>query len=379
MIARRTAAFGRFSYSTYTCVASTFLTTPNSEVASNDNIGCGKASKLTFRAAAGETYRIAVDGAGGAVIWFDVGISQGPLNDDFENAIPLRGLPVSYYGGSPSGTSEPGEPNHAGNGAGQSLWWRWKAPANVSVRVKSCVYTFGGYEPDTVIGVYTGAAVGALSLVASSDNGRVGCYGSAAAFDASAGCTYYIAVDQKAGSPQPGILSLALSRTAASGHPPLPCTAGQPPGTDADDTLRGTRGSDLICGLAGSDLISGLGGNDMLYGDACGGTARLALELAAGGEGNDSVFGGRGDDRLYGTGGKDRLSGGPGNDTLSGGGGSDLLLGNKGHDTLRGGQGNDTIHAQDGRRDTINCGPGRDRVLADGQDRLRRCELIRRQ
>ena len=175
-------------------------------------------------------------------------------------------------------------------------------------------------------------------------------------------------------------------------------------------------GPDLLCGLGGADLINGLGGNDTLFGDACGVRASVerAVRAAAVSGGNDRLHGGDGNDKLYGAGGRDRLFGGPGNDLLSGGGGSDILNGEAGRDRLSGGRrndrlsgdsgndrlsgdsgkdllhggrgrdriwggsGNDRIRARDGRRDAVSCGPGRDRVRADKQDRLRGCEVIRR-
>jgi Ca2+-binding RTX toxin-like protein len=345
------------------------------EVARDHGSGCS--SSLSFRAMAGRTYRIAVDGADGALGAFKLTKYLSPLNDEFENAIPLGVLPASDSASSFLATSEPSEPNHAGNAAGHSLWWRWKAPANGSVRVGTCMISFGRNE--TVLGVYTGAAVGALSSVASGDNRNPGCAGSSAGskvvFDTSAGCTYYIAVDGKAGFDSGGTITIDLRATAPSGDPPLPCTAGQPPGTAGGDRLTGTGEADVICGLGGSDRIKGLGGNDTLFGDACGAKARL--RRATRGR-NDSLFGGRGADRLYGAGGKDRLFGDRGNDALYGGAGADVIAGGSGRDRLRGGPGNDTIRASDGRRDTVNCGPGRDRVRADNGDLLRGCELIRR-
>ena len=45
---------------------------------------------------------------------------------------------------------------------------------------------------------------------------------------------------------------------------------------------------------------------------------------------------------------------------------------------LRGGSGRDTITSRDGVRETVNCGSGRDSVLADRTDRLTGCERVRR-
>jgi Ca2+-binding RTX toxin-like protein len=74
--------------------------------------------------------------------------------------------------------------------------------------------------------------------------------------------------------------------------------------------------------------------------------------------------------------GDDILDGGIGADTLSAGAGVDRLDGGEGADSFIGGPGNDTIVAADGLRETVNCGPGRDRVLADANDVLRGCEVI---
>ena len=59
--------------------------------------------------------------------------------------------------------------------------------------------------------------------------------------------------------------------------------------------------------------------------------------------------------------------------------GNDLLDGNMGHDRLRGGPGNDTIRASDGRRDNVDCGPGRDSVAAGRRDFVASdCEQVSR-
>jgi hypothetical protein len=84
-------------------------------------------------------------------------------------------------------------------------------------------------------------------------------------------------------------------------------------------------------------------------------------------------------DILNGFGGNDVLRGGGGNDTLNGGPGNDILFGGAGLDRLFGGTGNDTIHAQDGQRDTVDCGAGRDITYADRTDRVaKNCEVVHR-
>ena len=51
----------------------------------------------------------------------------------------------------------------------------------------------------------------------------------------------------------------------------------------------------------------------------------------------------------------------------------------RGRDRVSGGSGNDTINTRDGERDTVTCGPGRDRVRADRIDTVARdCEIVQR-
>jgi hypothetical protein len=87
-------------------------------------------------------------------------------------------------------------------------------------------------------------------------------------------------------------------------------------------------------------------------------------------------------DFIQGRGGNDVLLGRGGNDRIEGGGGSDAVWGGSGADQVFAGPGRDIVHLErDGVRDTIRCGPGRDRVayhtLRDHRDVLRGCERIR--
>ncbi len=85
----------------------------------------------------------------------------------------------------------------------------------------------------------------------------------------------------------------------------------------------------------------------------------------------------------------DRIVGGPLADVLRGGAGNDVLIGGAGNDRIdcgrgprdrvQAGTGNDTITCRDGRRGSVvDCGPGRDRVVADRSDVVRRCEVVLR-
>jgi hypothetical protein len=82
------------------------------------------------------------------------------------------------------------------------------------------------------------------------------------------------------------------------------------------------------------------------------------------------------DDALAGLGGNDTLSGGAGDDVIEGGPGNDVITGGPGADRLLGDVGSDTIYAADGERDVVDCGAGRDRVVADPFDRVSNCEVV---
>jgi len=124
----------------------------------------------------------------------------------------------------------------------------------------------------------------------------------------------------------------------------------------------GGPGNDLLRAPPGTDaLIEGGSGNDVIIGSR-----------------KDDLFdGGRGNDRVSGRAGWDRITGGRGNDRLSGGSGRDNITGGRGTDRLSGGSGDDVINSRDSNRDSVSCGPGRDRVKADRRDHLRGCETRR--
>lgn len=72
------------------------------------------------------------------------------------------------------------------------------------------------------------------------------------------------------------------------------------------------------------------------------------------------------------------MTGGRGRDILRGNGGRDTIAGGPGNDILFGGPGADMVRTRDGVADVVECGRGRDRVIADRKDSLRGCEVVRR-
>jgi len=129
--------------------------------------------------------------------WIDRILAGQSGNDDFANAAPLFGAPVSAKAISTAATKEVGEPLHGGNAGGASLWWRWTASVSGSVTVSTANSDFA-----TNIGVYRGGAVSALDVVTSNGN--------SVTFTAQAAKTYYIAVDGQNGAT--GNVALTLSQ-----------------------------------------------------------------------------------------------------------------------------------------------------------------------
>jgi hypothetical protein len=126
----------------------------------------------------------------------------------------------------------------------------------------------------------------------------------------------------------------------------------EPPGSPGDDELPGTPGDDEEFGGEGDDDL-------------------------AGGPGDDFGLAGEGDDTIHGEEGDDQLLGGAGDDEAFGGPGSDELFDDQGADALAGGSGNDRFSARDRRADRIDCGPGKDIVIADPRDDIARsCEIV---
>ena len=81
---------------------------------------------------------------------------------------------------------------------------------------------------------------------------------------------------------------------------------------------------------------------------------------------------------IFGNKGGDRLFGGDGADQISGGNSRDRVNGGRGTDTVRSGNARDVVKVRDGETDTVECGGGEDRVIADAADNLSNCENVKR-
>ena len=78
---------------------------------------------------------------------------------------------VSAGGSNATGTKEAGEPTHANNTGGKSLWYKWTAPENGRLTLNTRgSKTASGAMLDTTLGLYTGSGVNGLSPVVPGNN-----------------------------------------------------------------------------------------------------------------------------------------------------------------------------------------------------------------
>ncbi len=137
----------------------------------------------------------------------NLGQALRPANDLFVNRLALSGLSGALTTSNVNASLESAEPLPVG---GASLWWKWVAPAGGQLSL-----TTQGSTVPTLLGVYLGAAVAALTPVAqSAGDGSAG--GAGVLFEATSGAEYQIKVDGAGGAT--GSLSLAwrLNTTAAA-------------------------------------------------------------------------------------------------------------------------------------------------------------------
>ena len=180
-------------------------------------------SRVNFGATLNVTYFIAVDGfnagsgaASGPVVLNWNQTTGAPDNDVFNSPVALTGNAGGFSGRLHNATKQNGEPNHAGDAGGRSVWYRWVP----SISGPAVIDTMGS-SVDTLLAVYTGNSVAALTLVAENDdfNAPIGFGGftffSRVTFTATAGTTYQIAVDNFGGTAVPaGSVALHYSLSA---------------------------------------------------------------------------------------------------------------------------------------------------------------------
>jgi Ca2+-binding RTX toxin-like protein len=345
-----------------------------------------------------------------------------PANDDFANAQVITGLTGSVSSTNVDATKEIGEPDHAGNPGGHSIWYSWTAPADGNV-----AFTTLGSAFDTLLAVYTGAAVGALTPVAANDDDPGAGGVSTVSFAVSNGVTYKVAVDGFSGKvglvnlrwhPSPAndnfadvqVLPSTSSGTATGETRGATLEPGEPaqllfnPGTiwyswtaPADGTYKfdtfGSNFDTVLAVYAGSSLdaldLVRINDDDpdrgccsswvpianttsgttysiavLPFEDSTGGHVVLRWSpLILGGSASETLLGTAGDDEIRGRGGNDVVRGFGGRDAIFGGAGRDAMFGGPGRDLEYGGAGSDSLFDHRGV-DRLFGGEGNDRLNA---------------
>ena len=178
----------------------------------------GTQSRIRFPAQAGTRYHIGVDGGGGLSGNIRLGwkLNPRPANDSFAEAQIITGPNGFLSTHNVGATKETGEPNHATNAGAASIWFRWTAPVSGATRFHTLNSLTSSSTPlDTLLAIYTGNSLGALTQIAANDNNGSSLR-SLVQFTATAGTTYRIAVDTKAAGTNHGHVLL----TWINGTPP---------------------------------------------------------------------------------------------------------------------------------------------------------------
>ena len=171
----------------------------------------------------GGSYDVLVSNPYGAVASLiaklNVTIAPLPFADNFADRGSTNGLSGVGSGSNTNATRETGEPKHANKNGNHSVWLQWTAPANG-------VATFNtrGSSFDTLLAVYTGTSLSALTVVAANDDEVSGLFTSQVQFNAAAGTSYIIAVDGLGGANG----DIVLSWNLVTSVPQIPMISAQP-------------------------------------------------------------------------------------------------------------------------------------------------------
>lgn len=143
--------------------------------------------------------------------------AEPPANDDFVDATPLVASPVA--GSNKLASKEPGEPDHAADPGGGSVWYS----LTPSFTGTAFVSTAGSFTFDTLLGVYTGSSVSSLTTLAGNDDATEHDVTSKACFSAVAGTPYHVAVDGVEANSALGFAQGSFTLTWGQYSDPHPC------------------------------------------------------------------------------------------------------------------------------------------------------------
>lgn len=116
----------------------------------------------------------------------------GAVNDDFFNRIAVGSAIGTVEVSNWDASKQAGEPDHAGDPGGLSVWFEWTASADGEITLNTL-----NSDLDTLLAVYTGDQLDALTLIAANDDINTNSIQSEISFLVTAGQQYMIAVDGK--------------------------------------------------------------------------------------------------------------------------------------------------------------------------------------
>jgi probable HAF family extracellular repeat protein len=132
-------------------------------------------------------------------------VSSRPGNDNFTNRVTLPQTKATISAINVDGTKESGEPDHAANTGGKSIWWSWHPTVDGLATISTKGSSF-----NTLLGVYTGSKLTNLTAVATNDDDPAGGFTSLVTFQAIAGSHYEIAVDGFNGATGSVVLNVSI-------------------------------------------------------------------------------------------------------------------------------------------------------------------------
>lgn len=158
------------------------------DLTANDNIYAANITVPNGVASFSLNMNVAAPGKTPGSIALPFTVIQPPANDAFTQRTVITSVPALVTGSNENATAQPGEPDVLGVG-GSSVWWSWTALQNGVAAV-----TTAGSNFDTLLGVYRGTSVNALTTVGVNDDVS-GAYTSAVLFNVTQGTTYHFLVD----------------------------------------------------------------------------------------------------------------------------------------------------------------------------------------
>jgi hypothetical protein len=217
--------------------------TGNGTVSYSVAANTGTSTRSCTLTIAGKTFTVSQAGQSG---------STGTANDNFASATVVGGATAIVVGSNLTATIEPGEPPKANNAGGASVWWSWTAPASGSVTISTAGSSF-----DTILGVFIGSTVSALTAVAANDDSPAGnTLTSKVTFNAVGGRTYAIGVDGFNGVKGNISLSVALTSTSGTGGSGGASYSLAPSATTSTASLSFAQQTFPSSSMAASDAIS---------------------------------------------------------------------------------------------------------------------------